>query len=240
MVDVRADDAASLATAESLITAPASNGHIVDEVMWTIGLARWLPEGGADRARLMARAGDLIDEHGIGGLARFLDPEHRTPSDPGYHRRAASIPGRCNVVTKKERLERLGSVRLFAGLNKADLKYLLDISRIVYHDEGHTIIHEGDRGAGFQLILDGEARVVRGGRTAVRLGPGEFFGEMALIDEGPRTATVIAITPMTTLGIAAWDFRALVKSRPEMAWRLLVHMTGRLREAQKREDMLRA
>lgn len=144
------------------------------------------------------------------------------------------------MVTKKERLERLGSVRLFAGLNKADLKYLLDISRIVYHDEGHTIIHEGDRGAGFQLILDGEARVVRGGRTAVRLGPGEFFGEMALIDEGPRTATVIAITPMTTLGIAAWDFRALVKSRPEMAWRLLVHMTGRLREAQKREDMLRA
>jgi hypothetical protein len=45
------------------------------------------------------------------------------------------------VVTKKERLERLGSVRLFAGLNKADLKYLLDISRMVYHDEGHTIIH---------------------------------------------------------------------------------------------------
>jgi hypothetical protein len=74
VVDVRADDAASLATAESLITAPASNGHIVDEVMWTIGLARWLPEGGADRARLMARAGDLIDEHGVGGVVRFLDP----------------------------------------------------------------------------------------------------------------------------------------------------------------------
>lgn len=144
------------------------------------------------------------------------------------------------MVTKKERLERLGSVRLFDGLNKADLNQILAISRVVYHDEGHTIIHEGGAGAGFQLILEGEARVVRGGRTAVRLGPGEFFGEMALIDEGPRTATVIAATPMTTLGIAAWDFRALVKSRPNMAWRLLVHLTSRLREAQKREDTLRA
>ena len=144
------------------------------------------------------------------------------------------------MVTKKERLERLGSVRLFEGLSKADLNYLLDISKIVHHNEGHTIINEGDRGAGFQLILEGEARVVRGGRTAVRLGPGEFFGEMALIDENTRTATVVAATPMTTLGIAAWDFRPLVKRRPEMSWQLLVHLTGRLREAQKREDTLRA
>ncbi len=144
------------------------------------------------------------------------------------------------MVTKKERLQRLGSVRRFKGLSKADLRYLLDISKIVHHDEGHTIISEGRRGTGFHLILKGEARVVRGGRTAVRLGPGEFFGEMALIDEGARTAAVIAATPMTTLGITAWDFRALVKRRPGMAWMLLVHLTGRLREAQKREDAFRA
>jgi CRP/FNR family transcriptional regulator len=144
------------------------------------------------------------------------------------------------VVTKKEQLELLGSVPLFEGLSKADVKHLVDISKVVFHDEGHTIIHEGDHGAGFQLILDGEARVVRGGRTAARLGPGEFFGEMALIDEGPRTATVIASTPMTTLGIASWNFRPLVKGRPEMAWKLLVFLTVRLRAAQKREDMLRA
>ena len=144
------------------------------------------------------------------------------------------------MVTKKERLELLGSVRLFEDLSKADLRFLDDISRIVHHDEGRTIITEGDVGAGFQLILLGEARVVRGGRTVVRLGPGEFFGEMALIDEGPRTATVLAGTPMTTLFIKGWDFRALVKRRPEMAWKLLVHVTGRLRDAQKREDALRA
>ena len=61
-------------------------------------------------------------------------------------------------------------------VSKSDLKHLLDISKTVHHDEGHTIIHEGDTGAGFQLILEGEARVVRGGRTAARLGPGGFFG----------------------------------------------------------------
>jgi len=144
------------------------------------------------------------------------------------------------MVTKKERLERLGSVRLFEGLSKADLKHLNDISMIVHHDEGHTIISKGHQAASFQLILDGEARIVRGERTVARLGPGEFYGEMALIDEGARTASVIAATPMTVLAIAAWDFRPLVKRRPEMAWKLLVHLTGRLREAQKQEDALRA
>lgn len=144
------------------------------------------------------------------------------------------------MATKKERLEWLGSVRLFEGLSKADLKYLLEISKVVDHAEGHTIISAGESGAGFHLILEGEARVVRGARTVVRLGPGEFFGEMALIDEGARSATVIAATPMRTLGIAAWEFRPLVMRRPEMAWRLLVHLTGRLRQAQNREDTLRA
>jgi CRP/FNR family transcriptional regulator len=144
------------------------------------------------------------------------------------------------VVTKKERLERLAAVRLFSGLGKTDLKYLLDIARVVNHDEGHTIMSEGERGAGFHLIIDGEARVVRGGRTAARLGAGDFFGEMAVIDEGPRSASVIAATPLTALYIASWDFRPLVKRRPEMAWKLLLHFTGRVREMQKREDTLRA
>ena len=144
------------------------------------------------------------------------------------------------MATKAELLEQLGSVRLFQGLSRTDLKDLLDISKVVNHAEGHTIIRAGQRGVAFHLILEGEARVVRGGKTAVRLGPGEFFGEMALIDEGTRTATVVAATPLTTLGIAVWDFRPLVKRRPEMAWKLLVHVTGRLREAQNREDTLRA
>jgi hypothetical protein len=74
VVAVQAGDAASLAVAEALIAEAASSGRTADEVIWSIGLARWLPEGDADRARLMTRARDRIDESGFGGLARFLDP----------------------------------------------------------------------------------------------------------------------------------------------------------------------
>lgn len=144
------------------------------------------------------------------------------------------------MVTKKQRLELLGSVPLFAGLSKADLRHLLDISKVVHHEEGRTIVDEGAEGAGFSLVLEGEARVIRGGRTAARLGPGDFFGEIALIDEGPRTASVVAGSPLTTLYISAWTFRPLVKQRPDMSWKLLVHLTGRLREAQSKQDALRA
>ncbi|MEA2022655.1 MAG: cyclic nucleotide-binding domain-containing protein [Actinomycetota bacterium] len=144
------------------------------------------------------------------------------------------------MATKKESLERLSRVQLFEDLSKADLTYILNISKTVEHDEGHTIITEGTSGAGFHLILDGEARVVRRGRTLARIGPGDYFGEMSMIDEGPRSATVIATTPLTTLSILAWDFRPLVKSRPAMAWKLLVNLTGRLRDVQKQQDSLRS
>lgn len=144
------------------------------------------------------------------------------------------------MVTKKESLEQLAAVRLFAGFTKTDLRHLLDVAKVVHHVAGHTIITEGDKGAGFQLIVAGTARVVRGNRTAARLGPGDFFGELALIDGKPRTATVVAESAMTTLGISGWDFRAVVQKRPTMAWALAEHLSGRIREMQKREDELRA
>ena len=144
------------------------------------------------------------------------------------------------MFSKKERVSRLGQVRLFKELSKSDLKELEDIGRVVEHAPGHTIIDQGESGAGFHMILSGEVKVVRGGRTVARLGPGEVFGEMALIDGGPRTATVVAETDTTTFAIATWDFRALVKKRPGMSWSLLLSMTERLREAQRKEDEIRA
>ncbi len=144
------------------------------------------------------------------------------------------------MVSQKESLERLGSVRLFEGLTKTDLKHLLGISKVVNHEADHTIVSEGESGAGFHLILAGEAKVVRGDKTLARLGPGDFFGEMALIDSGPRTATVVGDGPLTTLAITAWDFRPFVKTRPDLAWKLLVHLTRRLREEQKGHDALLA
>jgi len=144
------------------------------------------------------------------------------------------------VITKRERLERLGKTRLFSDLSGNDLRHIVDVSGMQTYDEGETVIRQGESGVGFQLILDGEAKVVRNGRTLAKLGPDDFFGEMALIDEGPRSATIVAASPLTTLNIASWDFRPLVKRRPEMAWKLLVHLTGRLREEQTSRDELRA
>jgi len=147
------------------------------------------------------------------------------------------------MFSKKDRVGKLGQVRLFKELSKSDLKELEDIGRVVphaAHAAGHTIIDQGESGAGFHMILTGEVKVVRGGRTVARLGPGEVFGEMALIDGGPRTATVVAETETTTFAIATWDFRALVKKRPGMSWSLLLSMTERLREAQRKEDEIRA
>ena len=144
------------------------------------------------------------------------------------------------MFSKKDRVSKLGQVRLFKELSKSDLKELEDIGRVVEHAAGHTIIDQGESGAGFHMILTGEVKVVRGGRTVARLGPGEVFGEMALIDGGPRTATVVAETETTTFAIATWDFRALVKKRPGMSWSLLLSMTERLREAQRKEDEIRA
>lgn len=101
------------------------------------------------------------------------------------------------------------------------------------HRAGRSVVTERKGGVGFHLILDGEADVVRGGRTMAKLGPGDFFGEMTLIDGAPRSASVIAATDVTTMVLSQWEFRPLVKANPEMAWRLIVHLTGRIREEQQ-------
>ena len=68
------------------------------------------------------------------------------------------------------------------------------------------------------------------------LGPGEFFGEMALVDDGPRSASIFADSELTTLVISKWEFRPLVKSHPELAWKLIEHLVVRLREEQTGRD----
>lgn len=135
------------------------------------------------------------------------------------------------MVSKKEGVERLGGVPMFAELSKRDLGRLWDQMKVVEHAAGHTIVVEGRSGHGFHLILDGTVEVARKGSN-VTLGPDQFFGEMSLIDEGPRTATVSAATPVVTATMTSGGFRTLAKKQPEMLWKLLVFMTARLREEQ--------
>jgi CRP-like cAMP-binding protein len=96
--------------------------------------------------------------------------------------------------------------------------------------EGATIVRAGEPGTSFFMILEGEAKVLSpGGRVLNRLLPGDFFGEISLLDGGPRTASVIADTPMSLLALARTDFQTVLAEEPAVAVKLLQHSAGMLR-----------
>ncbi len=137
------------------------------------------------------------------------------------------------MISKKQGIEQLGQVPLFSELSSKDLGRIWDSMKIVKHPAGKEIIREGHKGIGFHLILTGSVKVSRaaGGRAIV-LGPNDSFGEMALIDDSPRSATVTAMEPTETAVLSASGFRSFAKKKPDMMWKLLVQVVGRLREAQ--------
>src|SRR5215216_3181306 len=97
--------------------------------------------------------------------------------------------------------------------------------------KGETVIMEGSGGAAFFIIESGQARVSRKGIDIAALGPGDHFGEIALIDGGPRSATVTAATDLVCYGLTFWEFRPLVERNGTLAWKLLQALARRLRAA---------
>ncbi len=130
-------------------------------------------------------------------------------------------------------VEHLGGVPIFEGCSKKDLQTIARQVREISHDAGYVIATEGDPGAGLFVIADGEADVTIGGKKVNHLEAGDFFGEMALLDGGPRTATVTATTPITLYALTEWVFRGLLAEHPSIAMRTLETMASRLRGATK-------
>src|SRR6266545_5422130 len=130
-------------------------------------------------------------------------------------------------------VESLKRVSLFSGVRDKELGRLAKVMRESRFNEGETITTEGQSGVGFFVIEDGNATVSLRGEVVRTLGPGDHFGEIALIDEGPRSATVIATTDLRCRGMTSWEFRPFVQSHPEVAWPLLESLVGRLREAEE-------
>ncbi len=128
----------------------------------------------------------------------------------------------------------LRHVPLFAGLSDKQLSRLADAMREREVAQGEELTVEGGGGVGFFVIESGEAVVTVGGEEVRTLGPGDSFGEMAVIDRGLRSATMTAATPMRCRGITSWGFKPLVEANPEMAWSLLETLVARLREAESR------
>ena len=125
----------------------------------------------------------------------------------------------------------LGRVPLFVDLKPKELDRLRKSFKERTFEAGETVMTQGGSGAGFFVIEAGTAVVTRGGNEVARLGPGEYFGEIALIDGGARTATVTAATELRCHGLASWDFRGIVESDGRIAWKLLQALPERLRKA---------
>ena len=137
------------------------------------------------------------------------------------------------MTTSSEIVEHLAKVPMFAGCSKKELQTIAKQVREIEHEPGHVIAAEGEPGAGLFVIDEGEADVTIGGRKVNHLKAGDFFGEMALLDGGPRTATVTATTPITLYALTEWVFRGLLAEHPGIAMRTLETMAGRLRNATK-------
>jgi CRP/FNR family cyclic AMP-dependent transcriptional regulator len=137
------------------------------------------------------------------------------------------------MATKKDTLALLAGVPLFEGLSKRELNSILSVAKQIVHDEGHDIVEEGATGVGFHLIMEGEAYVLIGGRKRATLRSGDYFGEMSLLDGGPRSATVRASTPVRTLALTSWAFLPLLEKTPSIGRKLLQEMSKRLRNLER-------
>jgi CRP-like cAMP-binding protein len=129
-------------------------------------------------------------------------------------------------------VELLQRVPLFAGLDQKELERLSGSFKERTFPAGESVATEGEGGAGFFVIESGEGVVRVHGEERGRLGPGDYFGDIALIDQGDRTASIDAVSDLKTYGLTFWDFRPLVESDARIAWPLLQVMAKRLRAAE--------
>ena len=130
--------------------------------------------------------------------------------------------------------ELLRNVRLFSDLDEKDLRSLAEEFNERRFSAGEKIAMEGEGGLMFFVVESGEASVEVQGKEVGTLGPGAAFGEIALIDRRPRTATVTALTELKTYGLPVFVFRPFVEARPNVAWKLLEAMADRLEAAESR------
>jgi CRP-like cAMP-binding protein len=131
--------------------------------------------------------------------------------------------------------ELIRTIPLFEGIEGRELQRLADSFKERRFEAGDVIAEEGKSGVGFFVIGEGEAEVFVHGNSVDTLKSGEYFGEIALIDDGARTATVKAKTSMQAYGLTAWDFRAFVESNASVAWQLLVALAKLFRQSTRQD-----
>ena len=128
------------------------------------------------------------------------------------------------------KLKALSNVGLFSGCSKKELQSVAGLCTPLSLDEGFVLTTEGTPGLQCFVIVDGTARVTIGGRKVGEIGPGECVGEMALLDGGPRSATVTAESPMNVYALSVSEFRSLLKVSPTILGKIATSLARRLRE----------
>jgi CRP/FNR family transcriptional regulator, cyclic AMP receptor protein len=132
------------------------------------------------------------------------------------------------VLRRNEKVELIKKVPLFAGCSKGELEEIAHIADEIDLREGKEMTQQGSRGREFFVLLEGEADVTKDGKNINKLGAGDFFGEIALVSDSPRTATVTATSPVRALVITDRSFRRLLDEQPEIQRKVLVELAERL------------
>ncbi len=133
-------------------------------------------------------------------------------------------------------VDAIRQVPLFAQLDEAELVRLADRFVERSFKEGDVVVEEGATGKSVIVIVDGSASVSIAGELKASLGPGDYFGEMAAMDDGIRSASIVAATDLDVCFLTPWEFRPFVEEHPEVAWKLLRSLARRLREAQSGQE----
>lgn len=138
------------------------------------------------------------------------------------------------ALTEREKADLLGAVPLFVSCTRAELNHVAQLSDEVDFDAGEAMVEEGGDGEGFYVIIEGSASVTSEGEQVAHLGPGEVLGELALLLQSPRTATVTAAEDVRALRVDPRRFRSMLLEHPQVAVKLLEVLAGRLRDAEER------
>jgi CRP-like cAMP-binding protein len=134
------------------------------------------------------------------------------------------------TLTRDRKADLLSAARLFDGVDAEGMDRIAEVAVEVEFPAEHVIARQGDIGTGFFVVVDGAVRVVRDGEVIARLGEGDFFGELSVLDGQPRLAQVIADAPTTCLALATWDFEAVLLAEPRVTLAILRGVAQRLRD----------
>ena len=132
-------------------------------------------------------------------------------------------------LTADAKIDLLHQNELLAELDPAVLGQIAELAREFQFPAGHYLVRQGDLGTGFYVLVSGRVEVIRNGERVDEMGPSESFGELSILDHGPRTASIRAITDVRCLALASWELTPLLEQQPRVTLALLRQVVRRLR-----------